>query len=303
MTVFVSTAEMKDYAASIDISSAPASNTQYGIVIDAFAMSFSGGDQQVASLKAQLPVQGLANDNKTLRSIAFFQLAKSGGAHADVSANVLGLTSAPSDLMLTPLSTTVSNGQQMSFPYDGSYAYPALTQFIVAIANDTVSSIVYSSGLQNDGVPDSNGEITWSPTFTINSDSGAGSGAFLIVGIPSGSSVPEATTASWSPGDTPMVTVNFSNLPVAVSSAAILIDSFSFSFADSDDHDILDLALSAGNDTAVVTCTSNGPPYDATVRFVPQMMMRDASGHQLGSSSSIGFRVLVFPGTPLQTQG
>ena len=70
------------------------------MVIDAFSMSFSGGDQQVAALKAELPAQGLANDNSTLRSIMFFELAQSGGPHADVTASVLGLTSAPSDLTL-----------------------------------------------------------------------------------------------------------------------------------------------------------------------------------------------------------
>lgn len=300
MSIFVSTAPMKDYAASIDISSAPPSNTEYGMVIDAFTMSFSGGDQQIGSLKAELPAQGLADDNKTLRSIMFFQLAKSGGPHADVTANVLGLTSAPSDLTFIS-QAVVSSGSQVNCPLSNvSYAYPALTQFDVGISNDTVSSIVYDSGLQNDGVP-YNGAIAWVPTFTVNST--GGSGSFVVIAIPNGSSVPAAVTATWSPAGPPMMTVTFSNLPVAVSSAAILIDSFHFSFADSDDHNILDLALSAGNDTAIVTCTQNGSTYDATVRFVPEMMMRDASGHQLGNSSSIGFRVLVFPGTPLQTQG
>ena len=100
-----------------------------------------------------------------------------------------------------------------------------------------------------------------------------------------------------------MMTVTFSNLPVEVSSAAILIDSFSFSFSDLDHHNILDLALSAGNDTAIVTCTQNGSTYDATVRFVPQMMMRDASGHQLGKLQLDRISRAVFPGTRLQTQG
>ena len=67
---------------------------------------------------------------------------------------------------------------------DTLYAYPALTQFDVVSSNDTVSSIVYNSGLQNAGAP-INGQISWTPTFTMNS---GGSGSFVLVGIPSGSS-------------------------------------------------------------------------------------------------------------------
>ena len=300
MSVTVTTAPVSNRVADAAILT-PAATTTGGMAFDAVAVSFDQTDAQINDLAAKVLAQGSANNGTTLRALTDAYMTTGSGDASSYSQSLLAIAATSSELVFAHTNEITSGTTATVSLPNCSAGVAVLAGFNYPLSDDAeVDTLTF----QCNGATYANGQLSWSPTVTLNDGSNSynGNATFLAIGFVNNGGIPASQTVTWHPSDGPTASIRFTGLSAEMGSAAVFVDAFSVTYGTS--HNVMDFALATFNQTVQVFCEQEQGLYNVLVTWSPELMLRDATSHYLDpSSSSVTFRVLVFPGTcPMSNQ-
>lgn len=308
MTITIYTAQTKDHVIDVGLGTPPA-NTTGGMAFDFATAGFHKNEHPIRNLAAKVLAQGTANAGTGMRAIVDTYMLYGSERTSEQSAGLVAVASSPAtaggtpDLYFTFTPEVTSGAKTKANVPNCATAYPVLAGFNYPLGSDMkVQTVTFDTGLTSSAV--SGGLVYWLPTVTLTDGTTTknGNATFLVVGIPPDSNIPPATTVLWTPELGATANYTWTGLNTSIGSAVVFVHAFSLTYG-SAAYEMMDVSLFAANESVQVFCVESGGKYNVTVTWVPELMMRDHSGHYATAASSITFRVLLLPGTPSMSKG